>query len=48
VTLCIGNQAHGIVEGQAEDLDAGVNGVAGEVVTNFLVKILLPVSGKRL
>ncbi len=29
--LCAGDLAHGVVEGQAEDLDVEVNGVAGEV-----------------
>ena len=31
VGLCAGDLAHGVVEGQAEDLDMEVNGVAGEV-----------------
>ena len=31
VALCTGDQAHGIVEGQAEDLDAEVNGIAGQI-----------------
>ena len=37
------NLAHGVVEGQAEDLNAEVNGVAGEValgVTNFFDIVL--------
>ena len=29
--LCAGDLAHGVVEGQAENLDMEVNGVAGEV-----------------
>ena len=29
--LCAGDLAHGVVEGQAEDLDMEVNGVAGQV-----------------
>ena len=33
VGLCAGDLAHGIVEGQAEDLDMEVNGVAGEVAS---------------
>ena len=31
-----GDLAHGVVEGQAEDLNAEVNGVASEVVYNSL------------
>ena len=31
VVLDAGDLAHGIVEGQAEDLDMKVNGVAGQV-----------------
>lgn len=31
VVLSAGDLAHGVVEGQAEDLDVKVNGVAGEV-----------------
>jgi hypothetical protein len=31
VVLCAGDLAHGVVEGQAEDLDMEVNGVASEV-----------------
>ena len=31
VRLCTDDLAHGVVEGQAEDLDMEVNGVAGEV-----------------
>ncbi len=29
--LCAGDLAHGVMEGQAEDLDMEVNGVAGQV-----------------
>ena len=29
--LCAGDLAHGVVEGQAEDLDVEVDGVAGEI-----------------
>ncbi len=29
--LCAGDLAHGVVEGQAEDLDVEVNGVAGQI-----------------
>ncbi len=29
--LCAGDLAHGVVEGQAEDLDVEVNSIAGEV-----------------
>ena len=29
--LCAGDLAHGVMEGQAEDLDMKVNGVAGQV-----------------
>ena len=31
VGLCAGDLTHGVVEGEAEDLDVEVNGVAGEV-----------------
>jgi len=29
--LCAGDLAHGIVEGQAKNLDVEVNGVAGQI-----------------
>ena len=29
--FCAGDLAHGVVEGQAEDLDVEVNGVAGQI-----------------
>jgi hypothetical protein len=29
VILCAGDLTHGVVEGQAEDLDVEVNGIAG-------------------
>lgn len=31
VVLCSGDVAHGVVEGQAKDLDVEVNGVAGQI-----------------
>ena len=31
VVLCAGDPAHGVVEGQAEDLDVEVDGVAGQI-----------------
>ena len=31
MVLCADDLAHGVVEGQAEDLDVEVNGVAGEI-----------------
>jgi len=33
--LCACDLAHGVVEGQAEDLDVKVNGVAGQVATGM-------------
>ena len=31
VVLCASELAHGVVEGQAEDLDVEVNGIAGQI-----------------
>jgi len=31
VVLCAGDLAHGVVEGQAEDLEVEVNGIAGKI-----------------
>jgi hypothetical protein len=31
VVLCAGDLAHGVVEGQSEDLDVEVNGITGEI-----------------
>jgi hypothetical protein len=31
VVLCLGDEPHGVVEGEAEDLDVEVNGVTGQI-----------------